>query len=305
MWPFDLYTIPLSQWIQDAVKWLGANLRDFFQALKVPLDFTLDHVQSLLEFTPPLIMLAIVFFIAWRTKGWLFALISVVALTFVGFLGMWQPTMVTLALIITSVVFCAIIGIPLGIVAASSRAAQSIMRPLLDAMQTTPAFVYLVPIVVLFGIGLVPGLIAIIIFALPPIIRLTDLGIRQVPKEIVEAGFSFGATGRQVLFSIQIPLAMPTILAGLNQTLMLALSMAVLVALIGASGLGEVVWVGMGRNNAGQAALGGIGIVVMAIILDRITQALGESRKTGRTSWFGQLKRFINAKFAKKTKPTP
>jgi glycine betaine/proline transport system permease protein len=181
-------------------------------------------------------------------------------------------------MVLTAVVFCAIVGIPLGILAARSDRFASGIRPVLDIMQTTPAFVYLVPVVMLFGVGMVPGIIATIIFALPPIIRLTNLGIRQVRGELVEAGFAFGATPRQVLFEIQIPLSMRTIMAGLNQTLMLSLSMVVIAALIGAEGLGLIVFRGIGRLDVGLAALGGIGIVLLAIVLDRITQALGDPR---------------------------
>jgi glycine betaine/proline transport system permease protein len=154
-----------------------------------------------------------------------------------------------------------------------------ILRPILDIMQTIPPFVYLVPIVMLFGVGIVPGVIATIIFALPPIIRLTNLGIRQVRSEVVEAGYAFGATPREVLFDIQIPMALRTIMAGLNQTLMLALSMAVIAALIGAGGLGLTVYTGLGRLDVGRAFLGGLGIVLLAIILDRITQGLGQPPK--------------------------
>lgn len=274
MWPFNLYTIPLDDWIQSSVDWISLNARSFFQIIKKPFDFTLSGTEDFLLWLPPLVILAVIFIIGWRLKGWVFGLISSITLLFVGFLGLWAPTMTTLALVLSAVIFCAVVGIPVGIMAARSDKFNSTIRPLLDGMQTVPAFVYLVPVVMLFGVGLVPGLIAVIIFALPPIIRLTDLGIRQVPNDVVEAGRSFGGTSNQILFNIQIPLAMPTIMAGLNQTLMLAMSMAVVIALIGASGLGLVVWSGLGRNDVGYAAIGGIGIVVLAIILDRMSQAL-------------------------------
>jgi glycine betaine/proline transport system permease protein len=204
------------------------------------------------------------------------ALFAVLSLAFLDLLGVWSETMTTLAMVLTAVVFCAVVGIPLGILAARSDRFAGGIRPVLDIMQTTPAFVYLVPVVMLFGVGMVPGIIATIIFALPPIIRLTNLGIRQVRGELVEAGIAFGATPRQVLFEIQIPLSMRTIMAGLNQTLMLSLSMVVIAALIGAEGLGLIVFRGIGRLDVGLAALGGIGIVLLAIVLDRITQALGD-----------------------------
>jgi glycine betaine/proline transport system permease protein len=277
MWPFNLYTIPLDDWIQSGVNWLSQNFRSFFQIVKKPFDFTLSGTEDFLLWLPPVVVLGLIFLIAWQIKGWKFAAISTLTMLFVGFLGLWAPTMTTLSLVLSAVIFCALVGMPLGILAARSDKFAGILRPILDAMQTIPAFVYLVPVVMLFGVGLVPGLIAVIVFALPPIIRLTDLGIRQVPQDVVEAGRSFGGTSNQILFNIQIPLAMPTIMAGLNQTLMLAMSMAVVIALIGASGLGLVVWTGLGRNDVGYAAIGGIGIVAIAIILDRLSQSFSKS----------------------------
>jgi glycine betaine/proline transport system permease protein len=177
------------------------------------------------------------------------------------------------------VLFCLVLGLPTGIwLARSDRAAQA-MRPLLDAMQTTPAFVYLVPIVMLFGIGNVPGVVVTIIFALPPLIRLTNLGIRQVPADLVEAARAFGASPRQLLLKVQLPLALPTIMAGVNQTLMLALSMVVIASMIAVGGLGQMVLRGIGRLDMGLATVGGVGIVLLAIILDRMTQSLGRQER--------------------------
>jgi glycine betaine/proline transport system permease protein len=187
--------------------------------------------------------------------------------------------MTTMAMVLSSVIFCVIAGVPLGIYAGRSNRFEQIMRPMLDAMQTTPSFVYLVPIVMLFSIGNAAGVLATIIFALPPIIRLTSLGIRQVPRELIEAAEAFGATNRQILVKVQIPLAMPTILAGLNQTIMMALSMVVVAALIGAGGLGSPVILGLNSLDIGLAAIGGISIVLMAVMLDRITQAAAQKKK--------------------------
>lgn len=300
MWPFNLYTIPLDDWIQSAVNWISLNARGFFQFVKKPFDFTLSGTEDFLLWLPPIIILAVIFLIGWRLKGWVFGVISVVAMLGVGFLGLWAATMTTLALVLSAVIFCTVVGIPVGILAARSDRFNSALRPLLDGMQTVPAFVYLVPVVMLFGVGLVPGLIAVIIFALPPIIRLTNLGIRQVPKDVVEAGRSFGGTSNQILLNIQIPLAMPTIMAGLNQTLMLAMSMAVVIALIGASGLGLVVWSGLGRNDVGYAAIGGIGIVVVAIILDRMSQALTAQPVHKGTGMFKKAVNWFKAKLKTK-----
>jgi glycine betaine/proline transport system permease protein len=224
-------------------------------------------------------MVLIAGLIAFRVTGRATTIFTVLALLLLEVLGLWSETMTTLAMTMTAVFFCTLIGIPVGILAAASDMFDRILRPILDIMQTIPPFVYLVPIVMLFGVGIVPGVIATIIFALPPIIRLTNLGIRQVRSEVVEAGYAFGATPREVLFDIQIPMALRTIMAGLNQTLMLALSMAVIAALIGAGGLGLTVYTGLGRLDVGRAFLGGLGIVLLAIILDRITQGLGQPPK--------------------------
>jgi glycine betaine/proline transport system permease protein len=205
----------------------------------------------------------------------------------------------------TSVFFCFLMGLPLGIWLARSQSAAKIIRPMLDAMQTTPAFVYLVPIVMLFGIGNVPGVVVTIIFALPPIVRLTILGIQQVPEELIEAGHAFGASPKQMLYRIQLPLAMPTIMAGVNQTLMLSLSMVVIASMIAVGGLGQMVLRGIGRLDMGLAAVGGLGIVILAILLDRITQTIGKNKRDQKTRWYQTgpvsliyllLKKFTNNK---------
>jgi glycine betaine/proline transport system permease protein len=179
----------------------------------------------------------------------------------------------------TSAIFCALIGVPIGIIAARNDRFEAAIRPVLDVMQTLPAFVYMVPIVMLVGIGNVPGVMVTVVFALPPIIRLTSLGIRNVPPSVVEAAHAFGSTPTQVLLKVQIPLAMRTIMAGMNQTLMMVLSMVVYASMISVEGLGQVVLRGIGRLDMGLATIGGIGIVLLAMILDRITQALGDESR--------------------------
>ena len=276
----DYYVMPLDDWIETAVKdWLVPNFRPVFQAIQVPVDYVLSGLEAFLLWVPYPAFLIFGTLLAWllSTRG--VAVFTFIAIVFFDLLGVWQETMTTLAMILTAVVFCAVVGVPLGILAARSDRFAAVIRPILDIMQTIPAFVYLVPIVMLFGVGIVPGIIATIIFAMPPIIRLTNLGIRQVQADLVEAAYAFGATPWQVLMEVQIPLALRTIMAGLNQTLMLSLSMVVIAALIGAGGLGLTVYTGLGRLDVGAAALGGVGIVLLAIVLDRITQALGE---TGR-----------------------
>jgi len=297
MRPREWINIPFDDWVEAFVKdWLVPNFRPFFQAIKWPVDQTLNWLETGLLSIPVLVFIAIAAFIAWRTAGRGVAIFTLLALLFLDFINVWSETMTTLAMIITAVVFCAIVGVPVGIAAARSDKVAAVIRPILDIMQTIPPFVYLVPIVMLFGVGVVPGVIATIIFALPPIVRLTNLGIRQVQEELVEAAYAFGSTPRQVLWDIQVPLALRTIMAGMNQTLMLALSMAVIAALIGAGGLGLTVYTGLGRLDVGAAAEGGIGIVLIAIILDRITQALGQHRPGQQTSLWQTMKSFFTTK---------
>jgi glycine betaine/proline transport system permease protein len=271
--------IPLDVWVSQFVEWLVENYRDFFQALKWPVDQTLSGLDSGLNALPPLVVMLALALAAWRFSGKGLAIFTLITLTIIGLLGLWGETMTTLAMVLSSVIFCALVGIPLGIWAGRNDTFEAWIRPALDAMQTTPAFVYLVPIVMLFSVGNVAGVLATIIFALPPIIRLTSLGIRQVHPELVEAAQAFGATNWQVLIRVQVPLAMPTILAGLNQTIMMALSMVVIAALIGAGGLGSPVILGLNTLDIGRAVIGGLSIVLMAIVLDRITQSMAQKKK--------------------------
>ncbi|MCP3890591.1 MAG: proline/glycine betaine ABC transporter permease [Desulfobulbaceae bacterium] len=275
MLSFDDQVIPLDDWISLFIDWLVEGYRWFFQGLKWPVEITLSGMENGLLALPPLLFIAIMAIIAWKASGIRLAVFTIATLVFIGLLGFWEDTMITLAMVFSSVVFCTIVGIPLGICAGRSDRFEAFLRPVLDGMQTTPAFVYLVPIVMLFSIGNVAGVLATIVFSLPPITRLTALGIRQVHPELVEAALAFGATGTQVLLKVQVPLAMPTIMAGLNQTIMMALSMVVIAALIGAGGLGAPVVLGLNTLDIGLATIGGLSIVLIAIVLDRITQALG------------------------------
>jgi glycine betaine/proline transport system permease protein len=291
--PSDSFNLPLGEWVNVAVKgWLVPNFRDAFQAIQWPVRQVLEGLDLLLNAVPMPVFAVALALLAWRVAGGGVALFALLSLVVLDLIHVWPETMTTLAMILTAVVFCALVGIPLGILAARRDGFATGLRPVLDIMQTIPPFVYLVPIVMLFGVGMVPGIVATIIFALPPIIRLTNLGIRGVPAELVEAAYAFGSTPRQVLWEVQIPLALRTIMAGLNQTLMLALSMVVIAALIGAGGLGLTVYTGLGRLDVGTAAEGGLGIVLMAIVLDRITQALGEQRQV-KSPLFETLRSFF------------
>ena len=273
---FDEQLIPLDEWVQAAVDWLVLNYREFFQIIKVPIEISLETLEWLFSTLPPWLVILGFAFAAYRFAGKRVTVFTLLTFFLIGYLGLWEDTMTTLAMVLSSVFFCALAGIPLGIMAGRSDRFEMLLRPCLDAMQTTPAFVYLVPVVMLFSIGTVSGILATIVFALPPIIRLTSLGIRQVHPELIEAALAFGATPWQVLRKVQFPLALPSIMAGLNQTLMMALSMVVIAALIGAGGLGNPVVQGLNTLEIGLATIGGLSIVLLAMVLDRITQGLAQ-----------------------------
>lgn len=275
---FEDSIIPLDEWTTNGVDWLVENHREVFQSLKWPIEQLLNGLDVTFNAINPIVIIVVLTAIAWRFSGKRLAAFTAASMTLIGLLGLWEDAMTTLAMVLSSVFVCAIIGVPLGIMAGRSDKFEKALRPALDAMQTTPAFVYLVPIVMLFSVGNVAGVLATIIFALPPIIRLTSLGIRQVHPELIEAAQAFGATRTQVLLKVQIPLALPTILAGLNQTIMMALSMVVIAALIGAGGLGSPVIHGLNTLDIGRAVVGGLSIVLMAIVLDRITQSMAQPK---------------------------
>ena len=279
-------TLPVQDWINHGLNWVVLHFRPFFHALRGPVDALLSGIEAALQFPPTGVMIVILSLLAWQMAGRAMGLATFIALLVVGLLGIWPQAMVTLSLVLTSLLFCVVIGLPLGIWLARSERAQKVVRPFLDAMQTTPAFVYLVPVVMLFGIGNVPGVIVTIIFALPPLVRLTNLGIRQVRPDLVEAARAYGASPWQLLVKVQLPLAMPSILAGVNQTLMLSLSMVVIASMIAVGGLGLMVLRGIGRLDMGLATVGGLGIVILAIVLDRITQSMGRARRDQHQRWY-------------------
>lgn len=285
--PFHKTLIPLDSWVTQGIDWVVMHFRPVFQGIRVPVDYILSAFQQLLLGMPAPVAIIIFALLAWQISSVGMGVATLISLVLIGAIGAWSQAMVTLALVLTALLFCVVIGLPLGIWLARSPKASKIIRPLLDAMQTTPAFVYLVPIVMLFGIGNVPGVVVTIIFALPPVVRLTILGINQVPEDLIEAARSFGSSPRQMLFKVQLPLAMPTIMAGINQTLMLALSMVVIASMIAVGGLGQMVLRGIGRLDMGLATVGGVGIVILAIILDRLTQAVGrDARSKGNRRWY-------------------
>jgi len=284
--PFENDVIPFDTWTNNGIDWLVQNFREVFLTAKAPIDIVLKTIESFLLYLNPYAVILFFVLLALQVSSKKLAFGTLVSFFIIGFIGAWEESMITLSLVITSVLFSVAIGLPLGIWSAKSDTVDKIIRPILDAMQTTPAFVYLIPIVMLFGIGNVPGVIVTIIFALPPLIRLTNLGIRQVPEDLIEASRSFGASSSQMLWKVQIPVAMPTIMAGVNQTLMLSLSMVVIASMIAVGGLGQMVLSGIGRLDVGLAAVGGLGIVLLAIILDRLTQSMGQRDKNDKTKWY-------------------
>lgn len=289
----DLYIFPVDQWISQAVEWIAENFRPLFQAIKWPIEYLLQSIDLALHATPfPLAVLAMTLLAGWLA-GRRVAAFTAVALIAIAGLGVWSEAMTTLSLISTAIIICALIGIPVGIWCARSDLVWRIVQPVLDLMQTTPTFVYLVPVVMLFGVGTVPGEVAVVTAAIPPLIRFTNLGLRMVEKEMVEAGLAFGANSRQLLFEVQLPLAIPTILGGLNQTVLTAMVMSVVIAMIGAEGLGLVVLSGLGRLDVGRAAVGGIAIVLLAMVLDRVTQKMAQPNRSSRQRLVTAVRRFV------------
>ena len=270
--------IPLADWTNTAVLWITETFDWFFGPLEDIIVAAVGTLETVFTTLPALLMVALLAAIAFLLAGWRVGLFTLVGLVFVISLDLWIPAMETLALVLVAAAIALAIGIPIGIVAAKSQGVETVMRPVLDIAQTMPAFVYLVPIVALLGIDEPPALIATVIFAMPPAVRLTMLGIQQVPKETVEAAHAFGATPWQTLFKVELPLSLRSIMAGVNQVIMLSLSMVVIAALVGAGGLGEPVVTGLGALDTGGAFVGGVGIVILAIILDRVTRGMERGR---------------------------
>ncbi len=266
--------IPLAQWIQTLVDWLSLHWAGFFKGVSNIISYVVDIFTYFFMLPHPFLFVIIVGILGYIANRWSLAIFSALGFLLIYNLGYWTETMNTLGLVITSALISILIGVPLGIMCGSSKLAAQIITPLLDFMQTMPAFVYLLPAVTFFSLGVVPGVVASVIFAIPPTIRLTHLGIRQVSEELVEAADAFGSTGGQKLFKVQLPLALPTIMAGINQTIMLSLSMVVIASMIGAQGIGAVVYRAVGQLKIGEGFEAGLAVVVLAIVLDRLSQSL-------------------------------
>lgn len=272
--------LPIGNWVEEGVNWLGTNADGFFQFLSKLIERSVESITDLLTWPSAYIFIAIFTVIAFLVGRWSLSLLTLIGLFIIEALGYWEPTMSTLALVIVSTLLSIVIGIPLGIACGRSDGVSRIVRPVLDFMQTMPAFVYLLPAVFLFGLGIVPGVIASVIFAVPPTIRLTELGIRQVPEDMMEAASAFGSTPMQTLWKVQLPVALPTLMAGVNQTIMLSLSMVVIASMIGAQGIGAEVYRSVTQLKIGQGFEAGLAVVLLAIILDRFSQHTFKNNKS-------------------------
>jgi glycine betaine/proline transport system permease protein len=271
----ELFTIPVAQGVDNAMDWLLVNWAGLFDVIGFIILRVVLVFEDLFLFVPWFVIILLVGFAGWKLIGSLkTGILFMVFLMIIGLFGYWDLAMQTLALVIASVVFALLVGLPLGIVMARSDRAEKIIKPILDAMQTMPSFVYLIPALMFFGMGKVPAMFATIIYAVPPVIRLTNVGIRTVDIEAVEAAKAFGATKRQILFDVQLPLAKPSIMVGINQTTMMALAMVVIGSMIGAKGLGMEVLLAIGRIEVGRGFEAGISIVFLAVIIDRLTHSL-------------------------------
>ncbi len=260
--------------VNQVIEFLIVNYADGFETVSNKLLVVLVHIEKGLAFIPPPLFILLVAALAYAASRRIkLSVILALSLYFIGCLGLWGQAIQTIAIVVVSILLSVILGFPIGILSAKSNRFRMLVSPILDLMQTIPSFVYLIPAAMLFGLGKVPAIFATFIYATPPLIRLVDLGIREVDKEVVEASKSFGATQWQLLSGIQIPLALPSIMQGINQTMMMALAMVVVASMIGARGLGETVLYGLQRNDSGMGFLGGIAIVILAIIFDRITQS--------------------------------
>ena len=271
-------TFDIGDGVDSAVNYILDNFAPLLDLIAAAIGAVANGIQSALLATPTSVGLAIFVLLSLWRVGFGFAAFTAVSLWLVDHMGLWSAMMETLSLVLASTLVAMLIGLPLGIAMARSNRVAAIVRPLLDLMQTMPAFVYLIPAAMFFGLGAVPGTIATVIFSMPPVVRLTNLGIRQVHAEFIEAGNAFGCTAMQLLFKVQLPNALPSIMAGINQTIMLALSMVVIASMIGAGGIGNTVLTGIQRLDVGTGFEGGIAVVILAVILDRITQSLGKER---------------------------
>ena len=273
-------TMPVAQSVETMMDWLTDTFSSFFKSLQSSGTFLMEGLTGMLAAIPPILFILLVALLAFVATRKLLGLplFSIVGLLFIYNQGLWDQLMNTITLVVFASIIAIILGVPIGILMSKNKVAEGIIQPILDFMQTMPGFVYLIPAVAFFGIGVVPGVFASVIFALPPTVRFTNLGIRQVPKELVEAADSYGSTGTQKLFKVELPLAKSTIMAGINQTVLLSLSMVVIASMIGAPGLGREVLSALQRAQVGNGFVAGLSLVIFAIIADRLTQSFNKKK---------------------------
>jgi ABC-type proline/glycine betaine transport system permease subunit len=272
----EILRVDLGIYVENLVDWLALNLQGLFNALTVAIKWVVYNIQGLLALVPWLLFVGLIFLIGLKIRNWKSGLAYSFMILLIGSLGLWDEMVFTLSIVIASVVLSIVIGIPIGIYMAYSKRLETFMTPLLDGMQTMPSFVYLIPAMIFFGLGTVPAVFATIIYSTPPCIRLTSLAIKRVPEEMREAAYAFGSSPWQALIKVELPQAMPTIMAGINQTTMMAMSMVVISSMIGAKGLGENVLIAINRSDIAMGFNSGISIVFLAIIIDRITQTIAQ-----------------------------
>ncbi|WP_110647731.1 ABC transporter permease [Salinicola peritrichatus] len=277
---FDIPRIPLGDWIEGGLDFLTTEFSGVTRGISRATQGGINLLNDGLMWLPEWALIAIVVLLCWRLSGRRLAIGALLGLALIWNLGLWDPMIQTLTLVVIATLVAVVIAIPLGILAAISDRFYRVIMPILDFMQTMPAFVYLIPAIPFFGIGSVSGIFATVIFSMPPAIRFTTLGIRQVPKDLIEAADAFGSTRGQKLVKVQLPLSLPTLMGGINQTIMLALSMVVIAAMIGANGLGSEVWRAIQRLRPGEGFEAGIAVVIMAMLLDRLTQSFSGRKKT-------------------------
>ena len=269
--------LPIGDWVNEIIHFMLDHNAGAFDAIGNSIDWFANMVEFVLLGIPPLLTGGTLVALALWRLGWKFAVFVVAALGLIWATGFWSQTIATLALTLSATCVSLVLGVPVGIWCARNKIVNTVVRPVLDFMQTMPAFVYLIPAAMFFGLGRVPGILATVVFAVPPAVRLTNLGIRQVNKEQVEAGHAFGCTSWQLLFKVQLPIALPSIMAGVNQTIMMALSMVIIASMVGAGGLGNDVLASIQRLDVGLGFESGLAVVLLAIILDRITESFGAS----------------------------
>ncbi|MCX5539661.1 choline ABC transporter permease subunit [Paraburkholderia sp. CNPSo 3076] len=288
--------IPVGQWVDQSVHYLLDHDANSFDAVGKAIESFAALVEHGLQAIPMWALMALFIAIGLWRVGWRFAIFATCSLLLIYATGFWDQTVVTLGLTLSSTVISLVIGIPLGIWTAKSKVVHTIVRPILDLMQTMPAFVYLIPAAMLFGLGRVPGILSTVIFAMPPAVRLTSLGIKHVNREIVEAGQAFGCTPWQLLYKVQFPNALPSIMQGVNQTIMMALSMVIIASMVGAGGLGNDVLASIQRLDIGLGFESGLSVVLLAIILDRITESFGRAPGAVKAPLFSGLKQLMRVR---------